>query len=624
MTEYPNLLIIDSLVQEIDIVRNSVLSNNEYLIVDSTTDSEQTILDFINNKQYNSVAYMSHTQQPDQHKIFSDYTFNLTLESDKQKLADFWNNFNTQIVDYLGCFFYSNNDWVNGFNYLENNTGKQFRSSSNNTGHLAVGGDWILESDNVNIKDLYFTDDIDLWFQTLGKTFTSVQDGSWGTSGTWDKSGVPDLNNWPNDAVIIQHTVSYGSLTVAGNPSSIGIKNGGSLVITNTLNVTSGRLWVESGGSLSGNNIYLNTSNNNYLNGIITTTNDLDIDGHYTGSPTISVGRNLLLGAQSKNIHLTTLNLDVIGNMVVQNAFLKYDEGFINVGGDFTLMGTGKIYIPTSGPLNVGGNLKVNNGTVIEGYNPDTGDYGSGVGGIVSWVGSISFSGNNNGLNNCSGIYSSPWNLATCSPATAPEPEPEPELEPTSEPEPEPTSENEPASEPEPQGDPPTATGCFTSEAKVETDQGIVELRKLNENTNTINQKELRGISKCKYSLDKLIVIEKDAFGENQPSEKTIVSPFHIFVINNESKPIADFINKKSVYVQEYNNELLYCPIFEEEEKIKVNNLLVHSLNPHTLLARMFDKKTSCEETRRIGDFLNNYHEKLKKKPNRKLEDYRM
>ena len=30
------------------------------------------------------------------------------------------------------------------------------RASDDNTGNLKVGGDWVLESDNVNIKDLYF------------------------------------------------------------------------------------------------------------------------------------------------------------------------------------------------------------------------------------------------------------------------------------------------------------------------------------------------------------------------------------------------------------------------------------------------------------------------------------
>ena len=30
-----------------------------------------------------------------------------------------------------------------------------FRASNNKTGNMSAGGDWVLESDNINIKDLY-------------------------------------------------------------------------------------------------------------------------------------------------------------------------------------------------------------------------------------------------------------------------------------------------------------------------------------------------------------------------------------------------------------------------------------------------------------------------------------
>jgi len=452
MAQLPNLIIIDSLVEEIDIVTNSISTNNEYLIVDSSVDTEQTILDFINNKQYNSIAYMSHTQQPNEHKIFNGYIYNLTLESDKQRLADFWNNFNTPIVDYLGCFFYSNTDWIGTFIYLESNTGKEFRSSSNNTGHLAVGGDWVLESDNVNIKDVYFNEGIDQWFLTLGQTFTSVQNGAWGITSTWDKSGTPDVNNWPNDDVIIEHIVTAGGITMAGQPSSIRINNNGSLIITNTLNVLSGRLWVEANGVLSGNNIYLNTSNTNYINGQITTTNNLHIDGNYTGSPTINVDGDLLVGAQNKTVHFTTLHLNVLGNMTVQNASLRYDSGFINVGGDFDLTGTGDVYIPELSILDIGNNLNINSNLKITGYdglNPGSGD-GTGNGGIVRWLGNISLSGNNLGLNNCNLPCISPFNLKTCGTAPAPAPSPAPAPAPAPSPAPAPAPSPAPAPAPSP------------------------------------------------------------------------------------------------------------------------------------------------------------------------------
>lgn len=465
MTQFPNLLIIDSNIQEMDIVINSIPSNNEYLIVDASLDTEQTILDFINNKQYSAVAYMSHTQQPYEHKIFSDYTFNLTLESDKQRLADFWNNFNTPIVDYLGCFLYSDADWINTFNFIENITGKQVRASNNNTGHLAVGGDWILESDNVNIKDLYFTDNIDVWFQTLEVIYTSVQDGPWNSSSTWDEPGRPDVRDWPNHVVIINHAVTGGpstdnpggviNLHMSGFGSSITINNGGSLTIPNKLHVGSGNLFVNSGGFISANKMVLKPTNCE-LNGIVTTVNNLNLNADFSGSPTITVGGQLKLGANTIDIIFNTLHLNVSGNMIVQNTTFKYDTGFINVGGNFNLLGGQNMFIPEGSILDISGDLHIENGLKILGYNPNTGDTGHGEGGIVRWAGTlVKFNGpfggrdgigndefGNEALNNCPRTpipYSSPWNLATCSVATATEvanaevaehgevPEPEPE-----------------------------------------------------------------------------------------------------------------------------------------------------------------------------------------------------
>ena len=257
----------------------------------------------------------------------------------------------------------------------------------------------------------------------LGKTFTSVQNGAWGTTSTWDKSGHPDVNNWPNDDVIIEHTVTAGGITMAGSSSSITINNNGSLIITNTLNVLSGRLWVEENGALSGNNIYLNTSNANYINGQITTSNHLHLDGNYTGSPTIDVGGNLLVGTQNISVHFTTLELNVTGNMTVQNASFRYDSGFVNVGGNFDLTGTGSVYIPELSILDIGNNLTINSSLKITGYdgsNPGSGD-GTGNGGIVRWQGNISLTGNNKGLNNSDLPYNSPFNLLTSNTANAAE-----------------------------------------------------------------------------------------------------------------------------------------------------------------------------------------------------------
>lgn len=245
-------------------------------------------------------------------------------------------------------------------------------------------------------------------------TFTSVQNGPWNSSSTWDRNGTPDVDNWPNDKVIIKHTVTATNITMNGSSSRITIQNGGTLSLSHTLNVGSGQVHVNSGGTLSGNKIYLNTSNTCTMNGTITSTSHMDLDGHMIGSPTIVVGGRLLAGSQNKNILFSNLDLLVASYMTVNNVQFRWTSGSVTVGGNFKLTGTGDVDVPNNGTLDVGGTLEVSHLNSIDGPT------GSGSGGVVSWgVGSVVLSGNNLGLNNCPKPYNSPFDLSTCSQSVA-------------------------------------------------------------------------------------------------------------------------------------------------------------------------------------------------------------
>ena len=251
-------------------------------------------------------------------------------------------------------------------------------------------------------------------FNTQAATFTSVNNGPWGSSSTWNRNDVPDVNDWPNDKVIINHAVTGGNVTMNGATSKITINNGGSLTLTGTLNVrTSGQVHVNSGGALTATNIYLNTSGTCGLNGTITSTNKMDLDGKFTGSPTIVVGGRLLAGAQNYNQIFTNLNLQVTGNMTVQNANFRWSAGSVTVGGDFLLDGTGDVDVPEGSTLDISGTLSISSNLTIDGPS------GPGSGGVVSWgVGNVALSGNNKGLNKCDLPYASPFDLKTCTQAS--------------------------------------------------------------------------------------------------------------------------------------------------------------------------------------------------------------
>ena len=76
---------------------------------------------------------------------------------------DFIQKFNIQkSLDFLGCALLQSSNWKYILSELETeqHLNLNIRASDDDTGNIKVGGDWVLESDNVNIKELYFDSEL--------------------------------------------------------------------------------------------------------------------------------------------------------------------------------------------------------------------------------------------------------------------------------------------------------------------------------------------------------------------------------------------------------------------------------------------------------------------------------
>ena len=60
--------------------------------------------------------------------------------------------------DFLSCRLDKDSNYQFVFSRLETTLNINTRASSDDLGNIANGGNWILESDNVNIQDIYFND----------------------------------------------------------------------------------------------------------------------------------------------------------------------------------------------------------------------------------------------------------------------------------------------------------------------------------------------------------------------------------------------------------------------------------------------------------------------------------
>ena len=241
-----NLIIIGKNVKNVDLIENSINDSTEIFLVDSDT-TEESLLNHVKEKTYKSVAYFAHYQAPETHSITPDVTYDLA--SDKDALVNFWNKFDTSTVDYLGCSTLKNEVWKNTLKHLEEKTSKQFRASDDNTGNLKAGGDWVLESDGVNVKEIYFTEEINKWMGLLGTVHIvslDVNDGEGSLRQAIADAATGDTIEFGDGMEILLNTpitIDNKDIVINGGENVVTISGGNT---TSIFKITSGDVEIKS------------------------------------------------------------------------------------------------------------------------------------------------------------------------------------------------------------------------------------------------------------------------------------------------------------------------------------------------------------------------------------------
>jgi hypothetical protein len=115
-----------------------------------------------------------------------------------------------------------------------------------------------------------------------------------------------------------------------------------------------------------------------------------------------------------------------------------------------------------------------------------------------------------------------------------------------------------------------------------------------------------RTITQDKY----LVCIEKNALGNNIPSEKTIISKNHCIWYNGKMVAAKELVNKfENVKKVKYQGDVLYNVLMEEADKMLVNNLICETLDPANIIAKVYNltSDNTKEEKRYIINKLNEY-----------------
>ena len=174
------LFLLDNRVNDIQTVTNSLIDGVDFIIVDFDNDTYDTIISKIPNKQYDSVGIFQENYNLNTYQFISSFQNSIlenvstedpnldTWSQYKSLLSYFKNTLQINTLDLMGCNIYSSLDWNFVIEYLGNQFQITINSSNDNTGSPDFGGNWILESGNVNLIGKYFNNNIDNYQFTLG------------------------------------------------------------------------------------------------------------------------------------------------------------------------------------------------------------------------------------------------------------------------------------------------------------------------------------------------------------------------------------------------------------------------------------------------------------------------
>ena len=142
---------------------------------------------------------------------------------------------------------------------------------------------------------------------------------------------------------------------------------------------------------------------------------------------------------------------------------------------------------------------------------------------------------------------------------------------------------------------PPTTTStniCFVAGTPIKTDQGSIDIERINIDKHTINKNKIIAITKTKNETDdSLVFFEKNSIAKNYPKKDTIISRRHKILFKGTFKEAQEYINETTIYEIKYNDETLYNVLLDKHSTMKVNNLICETLHPENKVALFYKEK---------------------------------
>ena len=106
----------------------------------------------------------------------------------------------------------------------------------------------------------------------------------------------------------------------------------------------------------------------------------------------------------------------------------------------------------------------------------------------------------------------------------------------------------------------------------------------------TIRNMKIRAVTQTIVQDTHLVCIDKNAFGNNIPTQEVVISNSHKIMYKGKMIRAADFLGLNSnIYAVPYRGEVLYNILMDTHEKMMIHNLIVETLHPEHRLAKLYN-----------------------------------
>ena len=149
-----------------------------------------------------------------------------------------------------------------------------------------------------------------------------------------------------------------------------------------------------------------------------------------------------------------------------------------------------------------------------------------------------------------------------------------------------------------------TANICFRKGTPILTDQGLIEINKLDTNKHTIRNKQIKCITETISKHSKLVCVTKDALFEDCPCQDTVMSMEHCIFYKGKLQQIKNFVNDDTIIYIDNNNEILYNVLLKDGNGLMlVNGMIAETLSPDNLLSHFYSDSLKMDNIQKSKYF---------------------